>query len=51
MDSVQVSGAVIGDLSKLVKQIGENQRDVVVELSKELGEHNKLLEKALRNEE
>ena len=42
-----MNGAVIGDLSRLVKRVGEQQREIVLELSKELGKHNKLIEKAM----
>lgn len=31
--------------------VGEQQREIVLELSKELGKHNKLLEKAIDKEE
>ena len=31
--------------------MGEQQREIVVELSKELGKHNKLIEKALSKED
>ena len=51
MDVVQVNGNVIGELAHLVKQAGEQQREIVLELSKELGKHNKLLEKAMQKEE
>ena len=51
MDLVQVNGAVIGDLSRLVKRVGEQQREIVLELSKELGKHNKLIEKAMIKED
>jgi hypothetical protein len=51
MDVIQVNGEVIGELSKLVKKAGEQQREVVLELSKELGKHNKLIEKAIQREE
>lgn len=50
MDVVQVNGTVIGELSKLVKTVGDQQRDTILELSKELGQHNKLLEKAMNKE-
>jgi uncharacterized coiled-coil protein SlyX len=42
---------VIGDLSRLVKRAGEQQREIVLELSKELGQHNKLIEKAMEKED
>ena len=51
MEVVQVNGTVIGDLSKLVKRVGEQQRELVLDLSKELGQHNKLIEKAMAKEE
>jgi hypothetical protein len=47
MEVMQVNGAVIGDLSRLVKRVGEQQREIVLELSKELGKHNKLIERAM----
>lgn len=42
---------MISELSKIVKRVGEQQREIVLELSKELGKHNKLLEKAIRKED
>ena len=51
MDVVQVNGTVIGELSRLVKTVGEQQREIVLDLSKELGKHNKLLEKAMNKEQ
>jgi len=40
----------VSKLSKLVKQAGEQQRAIVLELSKELGQHNVLIEKAIEKE-
>ena len=37
-------------LSKLVKQAGEQQRAIVLELSRELGAHNIQIEKAIEKE-
>ena len=51
MDVVEVNGNVIGQLSKLVKRVGEQQREIVLDLSKELGKHNKLLERAVNKQE
>ena len=51
MDVVQVNGSVIGELSRLVKKVGEQQREVVLELSKELGKHNKMIEQAMAKED
>eukprot|EP00352_Strombidinopsis_acuminata_P006499 CAMPEP_0176371810 /NCGR_PEP_ID=MMETSP0126-20121128/24962_1 /TAXON_ID=141414 ORGANISM="Strombidinopsis acuminatum, Strain SPMC142" /NCGR_SAMPLE_ID=MMETSP0126 /ASSEMBLY_ACC=CAM_ASM_000229 /LENGTH=40 /DNA_ID= /DNA_START= /DNA_END= /DNA_ORIENTATION= len=39
MDVVEVTGDQIGILSKLVKQTGEQQREMVLKLSQELGDH------------
>ena len=47
MDLVEVNGNVIGELSRLVKKVGEHQRELVIDLSKELGQHNKLIERAV----
>lgn len=47
MNVVEVTGDTISKVSKLVKQAGEQQRAIVLELSRELGNHNILLEKAL----
>ena len=35
----------------MVKRVGEQQREIVLELSKELGKHNKLIEKAMQKED
>ena len=51
MEVVQVNGNVIGELSRLVKKVGEQQREIVLELSKELGKHNKVIEQAMAKEE
>ena len=50
MNVVTVNGETVAKLSKLVKQAGEQQRQIVLELSQELGQHNQLLEKALAKE-
>lgn len=42
---------MIGELSKLVKQVGEQQRQIVLDLSTELGKHNKLMDQAIKREE
>jgi hypothetical protein len=34
-----------------VKKVGEQQREIVLELSKELGKHNKLIERAMLRED
>jgi len=47
MEVVEVNGNVIGELSRLVKKVGEHQRELILDLSKELGNHNKLIEKAV----
>ena len=51
MEVVQVNGNVISELSRLVKKVGEQQREIVLELSKELGKHNKLIESAMMKED
>jgi proline dehydrogenase len=51
MEVVQVNGNVIGELSRLVKKVGEQQREIVLEHSKELGKHNKLIERAMLRED
>jgi|DEB19_MinimDraft_2_1074335.scaffolds.fasta_scaffold101181_1 hypothetical protein len=50
MNVVEVTGETVARLSKLVKQAGEQQRQIVLELSKELGQHNILIEKAIEKE-
>ena len=40
MNSVEVTGETVVQLAKLVKKAGEQQRAIVYELSKELGQHN-----------
>lgn len=51
MEVVEVNGTVIGELSRLVKKIGDHQRELVLELSKELGKQNKLIERAVNKSE
>lgn len=51
MNSVEVTGETIVELSKLVKKAGEQQRAIVYELSKELGQHNQLVEMAVENQQ
>ena len=34
-----------------MKKVGEQQREIVLELSKELGNHNKLIERAMLRED
>ncbi len=34
-----------------MKKVGEQQREIVLELSKELGKHNKLIERAMLRED
>lgn len=46
-----MNGNVIGELSRLVKKVGEQQREIVLELSKELGKHNKMIEQAMSKED
>ena len=50
MNSVEVTGETIVKLSKLVKKAGEQQRAIVLELSKELARHNQLVEIAVQKE-
>jgi chemotaxis protein histidine kinase CheA len=50
MNVVEVTGDTVSKVAKLVKQAGEQQRAIVLELSRELGEHNQLLEKALEKQ-
>jgi septal ring factor EnvC (AmiA/AmiB activator) len=50
MNVVEVTGETVSKVAKLVKQAGEQQRAIVLELSRELGEHNILLEKALEKQ-
>lgn len=50
MNVVEVTGDTVSKVAKLVKQAGEQQRTIVLELSRELGEHNLLLEKALEKQ-
>ena len=51
MEVVEVNGNAIGELSKLVKKIGDNQRELVLELSKDLGKQNKMIERAVNKSE
>lgn len=50
MNVIEVTGETVAKLSKLVKQAGEQQRQIVLELSKELGQHNILIEQAIDKE-
>lgn len=47
---IEVTGDTVSKLSKLVKKAGEQQRAIVLELSKELGHHNVLIERALEKQ-
>lgn len=47
MNVVEVTGDTVSKLARLVKKAGEQQRAIVLELSKELGQHNTLIERAL----
>ena len=51
MNSVEVTGETVVQLAKLVKKAGEQQRAIVYELSKELGQHNQLVEMAVENQQ
>lgn len=51
MNVVEVTGETVAKLAKLVKQAGEQQRQIVLELSKELGQHNVAIERAVEKEE
>ena len=50
MNVVEVTGDTVSKLSRLVKKAGEQQRAIVLELSKELGQHNLLIERALEKQ-
>jgi len=50
MNVIEVTGETVAKLSKLVKQAGEQQRQIVLELSKELGQHNILIEQCIDKE-
>lgn len=50
MNVVEVTGETVSKVAKLVKQAGEQQRAIVLELSRELGEHNILLERAIEKQ-
>jgi len=50
MNVVEVTGDTVSKLSRLVKKAGEQQRAIVLELSKELGQHNILIERALEKQ-
>ncbi len=48
---LQVKGEMIQSLAQMVRQAGDQQREIVIELSQELNKHNKLIEKALDRQE
>ncbi len=48
---MQVKGEMIQSLAQMVRQAGDQQREIVIELSQELNKHNKLIEKALDRQE
>eukprot|EP00347_Sterkiella_histriomuscorum_P022171 403331430 len=48
---VQLKGDMIAQLSKLVKKVGEQQKDLILEFSQQLNQHNELIEKALEKQE
>lgn len=42
---------MISSLSKLVKKVGDQQKEMILELSEQLGMHNELIEKALEKQQ
>lgn len=42
---------MVSQLATMVRKAGEQQREIVMELSKELSKHNKLIERALDKQE
>lgn len=47
---VQVKGDMIGQLSKLVYAVGQQQREMMLEIAKELNKHNKVVDKAVEKQ-
>lgn len=44
---IQVKGDMIGQLSKLVYAVGQQQREMMLEIAKEINKHNKVMDKAV----
>ena len=43
----QIKSDTLAELSKLVQRVGGQQKDLVQEISQQLGQHNEMMEKAL----
>ena len=48
---VQLKGDQISHLSRLVKKVGEQQRDLILEFSQQINQHNELISKAMEKQE
>jgi hypothetical protein len=42
---------MISQLSRLVKKVGEQQKDLILEFTTQLNQHNELIEKAIQKQE
>ena len=48
---VQLKGDMIAQLAKLVKKVGEQQKELILEFSQQLNQHNEIIEKAIEKQE
>lgn len=42
-----IKGDTLAELSRLVKRVGDQQKELVMQVSEQLGRHNEQMEKAL----
>ena len=47
---IQVKGDMIGQLSKLVYAVGQQQREMMLEIAQEINKHNKVMDKAIEKQ-
>ena len=43
----EIKGEQLAELSKLVKRVGDQQKELIIDISKQLSKHNEMMEKAL----
>lgn len=43
----EIKGEKLSELSMLVKKVGDQQKDMILDISKQLGTHNEMMEKAI----
>jgi hypothetical protein len=43
----EIKGEQLAELSKLVKRVGDQQKELIIDISRQLSKHNEMMEKAL----